>query len=134
MPAREEMPDTIRRSADKAQRTWAKAHDSAVESYGEGERAHRTGFSALKHTHEKVGDHWEPKEQAGPSDEQAARGAGRQEVPTAAGVDANASKAHLQRVAARLGISGRSKMTKDELVDAIRKANNRHSAQARRTP
>ena len=34
MPAREEMPSTVRRSSDKAQRTWAKAHDSAVETYG----------------------------------------------------------------------------------------------------
>ena len=26
------------------------------------ERANRVAFSAVKHTHEKVGDHWEPKE------------------------------------------------------------------------
>lgn len=136
MPARKEMPSTVRRSTDKAQRTWAKAHDSAVDSYGEGERAHRTAYSALKHTHEKVGDHWESKEQAGPSDEQAARGtadtgAADSDVPTAGGVDANASKKHLQQVAARLGISGRSKMAKDELVEAIRKANDRRTTQAR---
>src|SRR5207244_8304168 len=36
MPASKEMPSTIRRSPAKAQRTWAKAHDSAVETYGEG--------------------------------------------------------------------------------------------------
>ncbi|MGH4014485.1 MAG: ChaB family protein [Pseudonocardiaceae bacterium] len=131
MPARDEMPDTVRRSDDKAQRTWAKAHDSAVDSYGEGERTHRTAFATLKHTHEKVGDHWEPKEQAGPSDEQAARGTADRDVPTAGGVDANASKEHLQQVAAKLDISRRSKMAKDELVDAIRKANDRQSAQAR---
>ena len=35
-------------------------------------------------------------------------------------------------VAKRLDISGRSKMTKPELVDAIQKANNRKSAQARK--
>ena len=28
----EEMPDTLKRSPAKAQKTWAKAHDSAVES------------------------------------------------------------------------------------------------------
>ena len=50
MPARQEMPETIKRSPRKAQETWAKAHDSAVEQYGEGERAHRTAFSALKHS------------------------------------------------------------------------------------
>lgn len=131
MPARDEMPETIRRSDDKAQRTWAKAHDSAVGTYGEGERAHRTAFAALKHTHEKVGDHWEPKDQPGPSDEQAARGATDRDVPTAGGVDARASTEHLQQVAAKLEIPGRSKMNKDELVDAIQKANERRTKQAR---
>ena len=51
----------------------AETHDSAVESYGEGERAHRTAFAAVKHSFEKVGDHWEPKQEKGPSDAQAAR-------------------------------------------------------------
>lgn len=36
MPAREEIPTTLRRSPKKAQETWIKAHDSAVETYGEG--------------------------------------------------------------------------------------------------
>ena len=45
MPGREELPDTLRRSSAKAQRTWIKAHDAAVEQYGEGERAHRTAFA-----------------------------------------------------------------------------------------
>lgn len=65
MPAPEEVPSTVQRSDHKAQRTWSKAHDSAVQTYGEGERAHRTAFAALKHTHEKVGDHWEPKDNEG---------------------------------------------------------------------
>jgi cation transport regulator ChaB len=135
MPAREEMPSTIRRSGAKAQETWARTHDSAVETYGEGERAHRTAFSALKHTHEKVGDHWEPKEGKGPSDAQAEkRGAAarRGSTPTAEGVDANASKAHLMDLARRLDIAGRSRMSKAELVDALMKANRRASARALR--
>ena len=74
MPAREEMPDTVKRSSAKAQRTWAKTHDSAVETYGEGERAHRTAFASLKHTHERKGDRWVAKDEKGPSDPQAARG------------------------------------------------------------
>jgi ChaB protein len=127
-----DIPSTILRSDQKAQDTWAKAHDSAVESYGEGERAHRTAFSALKHTHEKVGDHWEPKEHYGPSDEQAATGNRDSDRPTAGGVDANASKQHLLDVARRLEVKGRSKMDKDELVDAIQKANDRATAKARR--
>jgi hypothetical protein len=131
-PIPEELPSTIERSGDKAQRTFAKTHDSAVETYGEGERANRTAFSALKHTHEKVGDHWEPKDEYGPSDAQAEGGAGT-DRETAEGVDANASKRHLYDVARRLDVEGRSSMAKDELVDAIKKANRRASDRARRS-
>jgi hypothetical protein len=131
MPARKDMPSTLRRSPDKAQETWAKTHDSAVETYGEGEQAHRTAFASLKHSFEKVGDHWEPKGRKGPSDQQAARGRQQQRVPTAGGVDANASKQHLMDVAKRLEIRGRSSMTKEQLVAAIQKANTRTTAQAR---
>jgi cation transport regulator ChaB len=131
MPARKEMPSTLKRSPKKAQDTWAKTHDSAVETYGEGERAHRTAFSAVKHSHEKVGDHWEPKRRKGPSDAQAARGAGARRGKTAGGVDANASKDHLMDVARRLDVRGRSRMNKAQLVDAIQKANNRTTRRAR---
>jgi cation transport regulator ChaB len=130
MPARKELPSTLKRSDEHAQEIWSETHDSAVETYGEGERAHRTAFSALKHSYEKVGDHWEPKEKKGPSDEQAARGRNQRPTKTAEGVDANASKEHLMRVARRLDIRGRSGMRKDELVDAIRKANARQTRQA----
>ncbi|HUQ62014.1 ChaB family protein [Lentzea sp.] len=130
MPGREELPSTVARSPEKAQRTWIKAHDSAVETYGEGERAHRTAFSALKHGFEKVGDHWEPKEEKGPSDPRAERGTPAR-GETAGGVDANASKEHLYDVAKRLEVEGRSRMSKDELVDAIQKANDRETARAR---
>jgi cation transport regulator ChaB len=134
MPAKEELPSTLQRSPKKAQETWSKTHDSAVGTYGEGERAHRTAFSSLKHSFEKVGDHWEEKDEKGPSDAQAARStpSSRKSRPTAGGVDANASKAHLMDIAKRLDVRGRSKMTKDELVEAIGKANNRESARARR--
>src|SRR5438874_1706387 len=131
MPAREDMPSTLRRSPKKAQETWIKTHDSAVETYGEGERAHRTAFSSLKHSFEKVGDHWEPKARKGPSDAQAARSRQARPGPTGGGVDANASKAHLYEVAGRLNIKGRSRMSKAELVDAIQKENNRETAAAR---
>ena len=74
MPAKKEMPATIKRSPVKAQKTYAETLDSAVDEYGDGERAHRTAFSSLKHSFEKVGDHWEEKEggHKGPSDDQAA--------------------------------------------------------------
>jgi hypothetical protein len=127
----DELPGTLQRSDDLAKRTFAKVHDAAVAEYGDEERAHRTAFSALKHTHEKVGDHWEPKEEYGPSDARAERG-GLNSRPAAGGVDANASKEHLYELATRLEVKGRSRMTKAELVDALQKANDRASAQARR--
>jgi cation transport regulator ChaB len=129
---KEELPGTLKRSDKKAQRTYAKAHDSAVQSYGEGRRAHQTAMSALKHTHEKVGDHWEPKAggKKGPSDEQAKGGRGTSKK-TAGGVDANASKSHLLDLAKKLDVSGRTKMKKKQLVEAIQKANNRKTAKAR---
>jgi hypothetical protein len=85
----------------------------------------------VKHSFEKVGDHWEPKDEKGPSDPQAAGGADT-DRETAGGVDANASKKHLYELAQRLDVPGRSKMDKDELVEALQKANERATAQARR--
>jgi cation transport regulator ChaB len=126
-----ELPGTLQRSDDKAQRTYAKVLDSAEEQYDDEERAHRVAFAALKHTHEKVGDHWEPKEEFGPSDAQA-EGDVSTDRDTAGGVDANASKKHLYELAARLDVRGRSKMSKRELVEALQKANARASARARR--
>lgn len=126
-----ELPSTLQRSDKKAQRTFAKAHDSAVEEYGEGERAHRVAYSALKHSYEKVGDHWEKKNQKGPSDERAKSGGPKASGESDEGVNANASKKHLTEVARRLDISGRSKMNKDELVSAIKKANRRETRQSR---
>jgi cation transport regulator ChaB len=128
---KDELPSTLARSDDKAQRTYAKAHDSAAETYdGDEERANRVAFSALKHTHEKVGDHWEPKESKGPSDTQAEGGADTNRE-TAGGVDANASKKHLLELARRLDVSGRSRMTKSELVEALQKANDKATRDAR---
>ncbi len=130
-PKPDELPSTLQRSDAHAQATFAKAHDSAVESYdGDERRAHQVAFAAVKHGYEKVGDHWEPKEKRGPSDERA-EGGRDTDAPTAGGVDANATKQHLQDVARRLEIPGRSRMTKDELVSAIRTANDKETAKAR---
>ena len=131
-PKQSELPSTLQRSPKKAQRTFAKAHDSAAKEYGEGRRAHQTAYGALEHSFEKVGDHWEPKDGKGPSDEQSAKGGAgsRRRYPSAEGVDANASKSHLYDVAKRLDISGRSQMSKEDLVDAIKKANRKSSARS----
>jgi cation transport regulator ChaB len=128
----DEIPSTLQRSDEKAQRTFAKAHDSAADEYGDEQRANRVAWAAVKHTHEKVGDHWEPKDHKGPSDARAEGGAGT-DRETKGGVDANATKEHLMELARRLDVHGRSSMTKDELVDAIQKANDKATADARRT-
>ena len=131
---RPEVPSTVARSDDKAVRTYKKTLESAEETYGGGERAHRTAFAALKHTHEKVGDHWEPKEHRGPSDAQAELGAPaslEHPRPTAEGVDANASKGHLDNVARKVGIDRPEDLERDELIRAIEKANARATARAR---
>lgn len=129
-PKQSELPSTLQRSGKKAQETFAEAHDSAAETYGDEERAHRVAYSALKHTHEKVGDHWEPKDQYGPSDKQA-KGGKDTSRETKGGVDANASKEHLYELAKKLDVPGRSKMDKSELVEALRKANDRETRKSR---
>jgi cation transport regulator ChaB len=125
MPARkEELPGPLQRSPAKAQRTYLETLDSAHETYGgDEERAHRTAWAAVKHSFEKVGDRWEPKDERGPSDPQAEQG-GRfaRERPreTFGGVDVEgSSKQELYQRAKELDIPRRSAMTKTELARAI---------------
>jgi cation transport regulator ChaB len=116
---KEDLPGTIKRSPKKAQKLYAKTLDSAHEQYDDEERAHRTALASLKHSFEKVGDHWEPKKRKGPSDPQA-KGGRNTNRPTAGGVDAEGhSKEELYQRAAKLGVKGRSKMNKMELAQAI---------------
>lgn len=127
-PKQDELPSTLQRSPKKAQRTFAKTYDSAAEQYDDQSRAARTAYASLKHSYEKVGDHWEPKDEKGPSD----RGGRGKRDDTHGGVDTNASKKHLYEIAQRLDIQGRSTMDKSALVDAIEKANDSKTAQARK--
>ena len=130
----DEMPSTIARSDEKAQETWRKVHDSAVETYGEGERAHRTAFAALKHTYEKKGDHWVPKGHKGPSDprsKEPTAAARRGEGETYGGIDYYGhTRKEFQQRARELGIKGTSGMKKDELVKAIEKRERYESRKA----
>jgi hypothetical protein len=123
MPAKERMPDTIQRSSKKAQRTWAKAYDNATEQYGHGERANRTAYSALKHQFERKGDRWVAKDGKGPSDPRARKSgqrARRGEGQSYGGVDVEGNtKEELYQRAKKLGIEGRSSMSKPELAKAI---------------
>ena len=66
----------------------------------------------MKHSFEKRGDHWEPKDEPGPSDD----GGGH----TAGGVDVlGSTRDELYTRAKELGVRGRSTMTKQELGRAI---------------
>jgi cation transport regulator ChaB len=132
---KEDIPSTIERSPKKVQRTYAKTLDSAHEQYESEERAHRTAFSAVKHVAEKKGDHWELKDEKGPSDPQSAQsGRAARERPkdTYGGVDASRPKSELYEEAKRAGIEGRSNMDKGQLAKALQRHNERETARARR--
>ncbi len=122
-PKQSELPGTIRRSPAKAQRTFAETHDSAAEQYGEGERAHRTAYAALKHSYERVGDHWEAKDEPGPSDPRSKKTTSEKRAgkgETYGGVDVvGNTKAELYERARKLDVAGRSRMSKRELARAI---------------
>ena len=124
MPAKkEDLPGTLERSPKKVQRTYEETLDSAHEQYDSEERAHRTAWSAVKHIAEKRGDHWELKDEKGPSDPQAAQGgAAARDRPkkTHGGVDVQGNtKQELYERAKKVGVSGRSRMSKTELAEAI---------------
>src|SRR3954454_21144216 len=107
----EDLPGTLQRSPAKVRRTYEKTLESAEEQYDTEERAQRTAWAAVKHVAEKRGDHWEVKDEYGPSDEQAARGgeeARDAPKPTHGGVDAAKTKDELLEDAREAGIEGRS--------------------------
>jgi cation transport regulator ChaB len=119
------MPRTIKRSPEKAQRTYEETLEHAEKTYGRGESAHRVAYAALKHSYEKVGDHWEAKGRKGPSDPRATKPtreaiAGKGE--SFGGLDYYGhTKDELQKRARKLGVHATSKMTKRELAEAINK-------------
>jgi hypothetical protein len=123
MPSTKGLPKTLKRSPAKARRTYAKTLENAEEQYGDGERAHRTAIASLKHGFEKVGDHWEAKDEQGPSDPRAAKGgeaAHRGAGESFGGVDYFGSTVgELRDRAKDLGIRGRRRMDKKELARAI---------------
>jgi cation transport regulator ChaB len=126
MPAKkEDLPGTLERSPKKVQKTYEETLDSAHEQYDSEERAHRTAWSAVKHVAEMRGDHWELKDEPGPSDPQAAKsGRDARDRPskTYGGVDVEGStKEDLYERAKELDIDGRSNMSKKELAEAIAK-------------
>jgi cation transport regulator ChaB len=124
MPAKkEDLPGTLKRSPKKAQKTYAETLDSAEEQYDSTSRAHRTAWSAVKHSFEKKGDHWEEKDEKGPSDPQSKqRGKAARDRPkqTYGGVDVEGNtRDELYERAKKAGVKGASKMKKSELAEAI---------------
>ena len=132
-PKPSELPSTLLRSAKKAQRTFAKAYDSAADEYGDERRANQVAWSAVKHSFEKVGDRWEKKDAAEGPQRQAGggRGAAARPGPRAASTRTRA-RSTCSRSRRKLDISGRSTMKKKQLVDAIQKANTKKTAAARK--
>jgi cation transport regulator ChaB len=132
---KDDLPSTLQRSPEKVQKAYSETLDSAEETYeGDEARAHRTAWASVKHIAEKKGDHWELKDEKGPSDPQAERGgSAARDAPreTAGGVDANKTKAELEADAREADIPGRSKMNKEELVEALQRHNDRATARAR---
>jgi cation transport regulator ChaB len=120
-----DVPSTLRRSPAKVQRTYAKTLASAEEEYGDEERAHRTAWGSVKNVAEKKGDHWELKDETGPSDPRSKKPAAqkrRAEGETYGGVDVEGnSRDELRRRAKDAGVSGYSNMTKAELGKALQR-------------
>ena len=131
----EELPSTPQRSPQKGQRTYEKTHVSAEGTYdGDEERAHRAAWASVKHIAEKKGDHWELKDDYGPSDERSelsGRAAREGRGETHGGIDAGKSKQDLYADARDAGIGGRSNMSKDELVEALEQHSERATRRAR---
>lgn len=136
MPKDKDLPSTLQKSPAKAQRTFKETLESAEEQYGTGERASRTAYASLKHNFEKVGDHWEPKDQKGPSDPRSKQSSTRAKQEgkgeTYGGVDAEGhSKDELKSMAKTAGVEVKSNMTKAELARELQKANDRTTAKNR---
>ena len=60
-----DLPATLRRSCREAQEAFTRAHDEAVQAYGEGDEAYRAAYTALKQRFEKRGDHWIARREPG---------------------------------------------------------------------
>jgi len=127
------LPSTLERSPKKAQDTYEKTLEHAEDEYdGDEARAHRVAWSAVKHSFEKVGDHWEPKDERGPSDPRAEQGGPDASGPSYRGVDVEGkTKDELLDEAHELGAHVTTHMKKAEVAEEIERANARADRKAR---
>lgn len=130
------LPSTLQRSPKKAQDTYEETLESAEQTYaGDEERAHRAAWASVKHSFEKVGDHWEPKDHRGPSDPRAAEGGPDASGTSYGGVDVlGKTKEQLLAEGRQLGAHVTTHMTKAQLASEIERANQRADRQRRTEP
>jgi len=127
------LPSTLERSPKKAQDVYEKTLESAEKTYdGDEARAHRAAWASVKHSFEKVGDHWEPKDERGPSDPRAEEGGPNASGPSYRGVDVEGkTKDELLDEARELGAHVTTHMKKAEVAEEIERANSRADRKAR---
>ena len=127
------LPSTLQRSPKKAQDTYEETLEAAEKTYdGDEERAHRAAWAAVKHSFEKVGDHWEEKDQRGPSDPRAEEGGPDPTGRSYGGVDIEGkTKDQLLEEGRRLGAHVTTHMTKAEIAEEIQRANDDETRAAR---
>jgi cation transport regulator ChaB len=127
------LPSTLERSSKKARDTYEATLESAERTYaGDEERAHKAAWASVKHSFEKTGDHWEPKDQRGPSDPRAEQGGPDASGPSYGGVDIEGhTKQQLLDQAQRRGVQVTTHMRKAEIAEALERANDRATREAR---
>jgi cation transport regulator ChaB len=120
------IPSTLEKSADKIQRTYQETLESAEEQYdGDEARAHRTAWASVKNVAEKRGDHWELKDETGPSDPRSKKSTeekrqGKGETFGGVDIEGNTRDELVER-AKKAGITGYSNMNKAELGRELQK-------------
>jgi hypothetical protein len=122
----------FQKSGRRAQESYAKALDSAIQTYGAGDRARRSAIASVSRTFQRLGDRWVPRSPQSARTAQATRrsaSSANSSRPTQSGnIDMKSTKDNLMNAARRMQIPGRSRMNKPELVAALRKANRTRSS------
>ncbi len=128
------LPSTLERSPKHAQDIYEETLQSAEATYdGDAARAHRAAWGAVKHSFEKVDDHWERKQQRGPSDPRSQGGGPNPGGASYGGVDMlSKSKQQLVELARERGLKTTSRMTKNNLAEAIAHFNDRATRNAKK--